>query len=130
MMEWFKKDKARYLIETKNLKRHYPAPQTRMVINNGKVLIFHKVKGRFNQYTIRVVYPRNFPYSKKWQVAVVKPKFRGAPHQFESGGLCLFKEGEVGPQTSGKQIVDWAREWVKAYEIWKDTGKFPKFKGR
>lgn len=122
-MPWFRKDKRRYQVEVRNLKRHHP--QARVFIKDGRLIILHKVAGRFDKYLIKVVYPQGFPYAQDWVVKVVKPEIVGAPDQFKNGGLCLFGSSNVGPQTTGKVMVDWSRKWVKAYEQWKVTGRMP-----
>lgn len=125
-MPWFQRDKERYRLEVKLLKKHFP--NARVVIYRGRLVIFHKVRGKFNQYLVRIIYPKNFPHSQSWQVKVVKPEISGAPHQFKNGSLCLFAPNQVSSQTSGKIIADWSKRWVKAYEKWRDAGKWPSFK--
>ena len=122
-MEWYEKNKERFLIEKKLFRRHYP--QAIIIINNKRVIVFKKVLGKKHSYLIKIVYPRDFPNSQP-RAYIVKPHIKKVHHQFSDSELCLYDSREVGPQTSGKVICDWCVRWIKAYEVWLSSGKWPK----
>lgn len=119
-MKWFEENKERFQIELTLLRRNYP--NARIVIDNGEVIIFKKVLGKFQNYLIKITYPESFPYSSP-SAYPVTPKIHGAPHQYSDGKLCLHNSSEVGCQTSGKIVCDWVVRWIKAYEVWLASGK-------
>ena len=114
-MEWYEKNKERFFLEIKMLKNYHP--RTRVLISNHTLYIFKEVRGKRARYLIKINYPEDFPYSPP-SAYPVKPRIKGAPHQFRDGELCLYDFDAVGPQTSGKVICDWVDLWIKAYEVW------------
>ena len=50
-----------------------------------------------------------------------------APHRFLDGALCIF--GVMGSWNPGKHsarvALDYARQWLRHYEIWRKTGEWP-----
>ncbi|MBM4032147.1 MAG: hypothetical protein FJ291_10220 [Planctomycetes bacterium] len=121
-MAWFERDQVRLLREARLLKRHHP--QARLVIQDGELVAYKKVQGVYGEYLIKVVYPHDFPGAPP-AAFVVRPRLGHTPHQYQGGRLCLHSPEEVGPQTSGKVICDWAVRWIAAYERWKQTGHWP-----
>lgn len=119
-MEWYERDKERFLLEIKLLKRHYPNAKTG--IKSNSFLVYKKFLGKFNDYLIKMIYPYNFPYSPP-RAYVINPRIEKSPHQFTNAEPCLYDTNEVGPQTTGKVICDWAARWIKAYEVWLASGK-------
>jgi len=128
-MEWFQENEPRFLLEVRLLKRHYPG--ARVITHKGVLMVFNKFTARQGEYTIKVVYPRNFPGSAP-AAYIVKPRIEHTPHSFSNGRLCLHSSAEVGPQTSGKVICDWSIEWIRAYESWLRNGgtHFPSMRRR
>ena len=119
-MRWYDKEKGRFLLEVRLLRRHYP--EARIIVNDGILVIFKKVMGKRRNYLLKIVYPNNFPQEVP-SAYVVKPEIGRTPHSFSSGRLCLHSAREAGPQLSGKVIMDWSTEWVAAYERWLKSGK-------
>ncbi|MFA5033796.1 MAG: hypothetical protein WC614_12365 [bacterium] len=132
-MEWYERDKERFLLEVKLIKRHYPNAKTG--ISNNTVVVYKKFLGKFNNYFVKIVYPHNFPYTPP-DVNILSPHIEISPHQFpnreknENGKPCLYDSAEVGHQTTGKVICDWSVRWLKAYEVWLASGRrnFPEKK--
>ena len=126
-MAWYEYRPQRLDSEIKLLKKYYSGPTTKYFIENGLFIIVHKVKGRFHTYIAKSVYPDNFPY-EQIDTYIKKPRIRNLGetiHMFCNKNLCLARPEQIGPQTSGKIIIDWLRDWIRGYEIYLDTGKFP-----
>lgn len=119
-MEWYERNKERFLLEVKLLKKYHPG--ARPVISNRTLYIFKKIIGKKSRYLIQIEYPKDFPYSPP-RAHPIKPIIKGPHHQYIDGELCLYPPDEVGPQTSGKIICDWVELWIKAYEVWIASGK-------
>jgi len=93
-----------------------------MVIQSGIAQIFYKHQGWRAEYIVRVNYPPDFPYSPP-AAYVVKPTLLPTPHEYEGRRLCLHGLNQTNPDTSGKNILDWAKKWLEAYEGWLDNGQ-------
>ncbi len=105
----------------------------------GPVLTMSK-----NQYTVRVTYPENYPYSppsgyvRDIDVAEFAASHGNAGHGYHNYGihpphglaLCLLgKEDQVNkgwtPTQSGVTILQYAVAWLNAYEYKSITGQWP-----
>ncbi len=120
MKPWPENDKVRFLLEIKLLRRSYP--DARPIISNGLLMVSNKFQGKRAAYMMKIEYPVDFPWSAP-SAFITKPRIAGAKHIFDKGQLCLYTQKEVGPQTSGKVILDWAIAWLRAYEAWLDSGR-------
>jgi hypothetical protein len=130
-MKWYERNPQRFEAEINLIKQNHPG--ARIFIQRGKVTIYLKVTENKNRYLAEIVYPEDFPY-KQPRACIIKPQLPNLHekiHRFRDGSLCLARPEQMGPQTSGKVICDWVKGWVKAYEVWLRTGRFPnKYLGR
>jgi ubiquitin-protein ligase len=124
-MVWFETNQKRFNDEMKILKRLYP--KARIFIQDRQLTIYLKILGRVHEYMARIVYPNDFPYNppKAYIIKPELPKLHQQIHRYSDGSLCLAKPNEIDTQITGKIICDWVRDWVRSYEIWLNTGKFP-----
>lgn len=128
-MRWFENNPQRFDYELALLKKYYASPATRCFIERGslKMKIMHQIIGRKYIYLARIVYPDGFPYDQI-DTFIDKPRIPNLGdtiHMFNNRSLCLARPEQIGPQISGKIIIDWLRDWICGYEIYLDTGKFP-----
>jgi hypothetical protein len=125
-MIWYKQNPLRFECEILLLKKYYP--QTRIFIERGRLIVYHKVKGRKDKYLIKIIYPDDFPY-RHLAAYIIKPKLPNLYeeiHRFEDdGSLCLAPPDQMGPQISGMVCCGWSIDWVAGYEVYKKTGVFP-----
>jgi hypothetical protein len=113
-MAWYRERPERYDAEITLIRRWYPG--ARIAFEHGSLVVRINLRSRSTVYRIRLVYPKEFPYSRP-RVYVTEPKIKGSPHVFNDGALCIYPDQE-GPQTSGKIILDLALKWLSAYEKW------------
>ncbi|MDP6454114.1 MAG: hypothetical protein QF898_12450 [SAR202 cluster bacterium] len=80
-----------------------------------------------NTYAVRIQYPPNFPYMPP-KAYVTNPKIEESRHIYKDGHLCLFhKDDKVWQaQTTAATVVSWAALWLHCYEVWKETGEWPR----
>ena len=83
-----------------------------------------------NTYAIRIQYPHNFPY-KPPKTYVTNPKIEESRHIYKDGHLCLFHKNDKvwQTQTTAATVVSWAALWLHCYEVWKETGEWPRPEG-
>ena len=121
-MTWYEEKPKRLLTEIMLVKKYYPSARICRV--KGSVAILLRVQGRKNEYSLRVEYPKDFPYSEP-KAFIDQPRLKNIPHRWSDNSLCI--EGDVNPpETSGKIIMDWSINWIRIFESWCDTGKWPK----
>lgn len=119
-MTWYERDPQRFLAERQLLKHFYP--NARMFRKGKTISALLSVVGQKRCYLVRIDYPSDFPLSPPVAFPV-DPVIRGTPHQYSKGRFCLHSTSEVGPQTTGKVMLDWALGWYEAYEEWLSNGK-------
>ena len=112
-MSWYERDPLRCALEMELLGRHHPGVQ--VVKQGGLLKIRMVVAGQFHQYHVEAVYPQRFP-TEPVLAFVRSPPVHGAPHVFSNDQLCMYHDGEYGPQTTGKVYLDWVLEWIDRYE--------------
>ena len=78
-------------------------------------------------YDVRIQYPPNFPYIPP-RAYVVNPKIKESRHIYKDGHLCLFhKDDKVWQnQTTAATVVSWTALWLHCYEVWLETGEWPR----
>ena len=76
-------------------------------------------------YEIEVVLPHGYP--NVCPRVYVNSIESGTPHCFPDGALCIF--GVMASWNPGKHTVchavEYARRWLKHYEAWRKSGKWP-----
>lgn len=79
-----------------------------------------------DSYDITIVLPHGYPNSCPRVYADNVDS--GTPHRFSDGALCIF--GVMTLWNPGKHTarvaVDYARRWLRHYEIWRTNGEWPK----
>jgi hypothetical protein len=80
-----------------------------------------------NAYDVRIQYPSNFPYIPP-RAYVVRPKIKESRHIYKDGHLCMFhKDDKVWQnETTAATVVSWTALWLHCYEVWVDTGEWPR----
>ena len=122
-MKWYKDDPVRFELEKGLINEYHRGVQ--MFIQNGKVRIEFSIRTTRTTYHLVGHFPDKFPY-KPMEFYVKKPRLkRSSPHRYGDGMLCLHTSNDVGPQTTAKVYIDWAKQWVATYEKWLKTGKWP-----
>jgi len=119
-MTWYEHDRTRYEAEKIAVRKYYP--RVRIFMKRKQLILLLKVQGRKRSYMIQVVYPNDFPFDRP-KAYCVKPNIRNAPHLYKDGRLSIHGDYESS-RTSGKNVLDWAKKWLEAYENWLDTGKW------
>jgi hypothetical protein len=78
-------------------------------------------------YAVRIQYPANFPFMPP-KVYVTNPKIEESRHIYKDGHLCLFhKDDKVWQtQTTAATVVSWTALWLHCYEVWQETGEWPR----
>jgi ubiquitin-protein ligase len=122
MKRWFERLPERFRLEVKLIKQFYP--NSKVTQNNRRIEVYLKFRWGRKLYNLLMYYPNRFPYEQP-EVIILSPKLFPAPHMFRDGRLCLWGVDDVGPQTSGKVILDWACGWIRSYEEYRSTNKWP-----
>jgi ubiquitin-protein ligase len=77
---------------------------------------------------VEVVLPHRYPNACPRVYA--NPITSGAPHRWNDGALCIY--GVMSGWNPGKHTVlstlKLARQWLQHYEVWQETGQWPKLK--
>jgi ubiquitin-protein ligase len=118
MKPWYIRLPERLRLETNLINNVYP--NTRISQRNGRIEVYLKFRWKGKLYNILMYYPDRFPYDHP-EVVITSPRIYPAPHMFGDGRLCLWGVDDVGPQTSGKVILDWACGWIRSYEEYRRT---------
>ena len=119
-MEWYERDPGRLAVERELFSRFYP--HARICLHGRRIEVAVRIVADRGSYLIRIEYPRRFP-SAVPAAYPVDPLIKGTPHQYLGNRLCLHGDSEVGVQTTGKVIADWAGCWIRAYERWLANGQ-------
>jgi len=126
---WYENENrsGRFRLEITLIGRHYPHAKVHINKKTQKLEVMIKVQGRLGEYVVLMVYDDNHPQVSP-EAFTVDPEIRNTPHSHprESNRMCLFTPQMAGPHISGKMILDWAaRGWIPAYEVYRETGKWP-----
>ena len=80
-----------------------------------------------NKYEVQLRYPAVFPYRPP-NVYVMSPKIIRSRHIYPDGHLCLFHKDDKAwqPITTGATVMSWAALWLHCYEVWQETGNWPR----
>ena len=80
-----------------------------------------------NGYEIRLRYPDAFPY-KPPKAYVMTPKIQESRHIYSDGHLCLFHKDDKSwePKTTAATVMSWVSLWLHCYEVWLETGDWPR----
>ena len=80
-----------------------------------------------NSYEIMLRYPHRFPYAPP-RAFVMNPKIQASRHIYPDAHLCLFHKDDKAwkPETTAATVVTWVSLWLHCYEVWQDTGKWPR----
>jgi len=78
-------------------------------------------------YEVQLVYPDAFPY-KPPKAYVVNPKIQESRHIYPDGHLCLFHKDDKSwePKTTAATVMSWVSLWLHCYEVWLETGEWPR----
>jgi hypothetical protein len=122
MSKWYERKPERYKLEGMLISTHYP--KARMSIERGLLVIGFRVQGRKAFYSVKVVYPGDFPYSEP-RAYIIEPVLKGdVPHRWPDGHLSVHDRSEDVPAISGKIVIDGAIQWIKCFEDWLITHKW------
>jgi len=121
-MKWHKENPDRLKSEVALIRGFYP--QTRIIIKKGRLTAYLWVHGMKARYQLKIIYPDEFPYDEPLAY-VIEPKINDAPHTWWCDGHLSIHGDAEPPCVSGKIIMDWAVIWIRVYENWLDTGKWP-----
>lgn len=123
-MQWYQLDNKRFELEKELLRRYYPG--SKIIIEHGIARVEKALISRQDVYLLKGIYPSTFPYSPM-HVYIDSPDLeKTPPHLFNEGRLCLHGPNDVGPQTSAKIYLDWAKQWILIYERWLRGVPWPK----
>jgi len=120
-MKWYEEKPRRLEKEVSLIRKIYP--YARISIVKGYLVVKLRVVGRKTRYLLRVVYPRDFPYEEP-KAYIDQPQIEYAKHRWNDGSLCIEGDAEP-PALSGKIVMDWAINWIRAFEHWLDTDNWP-----
>lgn len=121
-MKWYTDDPIRFEMEKRLIAKKHKS--IRMVIEDSKVRVELIIIASHSSYVLAGFFPDDFPYSPM-RFYVRSPKLKkNTPHIYMNGMLCLHGEDDVGPETTAKVYIDWAKQWIEAYEKWLDTGEW------
>ena len=124
-MNWYERNGGgRLAVEAELLRRHYPS--AKLVLQGGLMRVRMNIRGRLAVYRLEVVYPDRFPNAQP-KAYIRQPELSAStPHLYPDESLCLHHGNEVGNQTSAMVIITWSVLYVRAYERWKTTGRWPR----
>ena len=80
-----------------------------------------------NEYEVQVRYPDAFPFRPP-KAYVVSPKIQESRHIYPDGHLCLFHKDDKSwePKTTAATVMSWVSLWLHCYEVWLETGDWPR----
>lgn len=122
-MIWFKTNRSRFIAEKVLLARFHPG--AKMVIKNSRMSVFKQIVTSKDIYLIEAQYSDKHPY-RPMNVFIREPRLKKSPpHQYIKGQLCLHDLRDVGPETTAKIYLDWAKQWIGIYERWLEGEPWP-----
>jgi len=123
---WYNINRVRLVQEGAAMKDRFP--QFKLKRLEAGQLVWHGTlrSNNRNEYQIAIRYPSDFPDSAP-KAFMVKPAIFGVPHMWQDGSLCMFAPFDRSWETrsTAATVVAWAAVWIFAFEIWKNTGKWP-----
>lgn len=123
-MKWYEVNPIRFELEKKLLAVHHPG--CKLVKESGEYRVELQVKTNIRTYHVTGVFPNRYP-NAPMTVHIPQSQIDDyPPHYFdENGELCLYGCGNVGSETTAKVYIDWAKQWIKCYESWQRTRRWP-----
>ena len=140
MLNWYEKEENQHRlnrIEKVIMNRKFPQftllqnSGGKKYMNKGDIFWGGKLRTNFGTvYSVAIAYPANFPYG---QIKAFIPELLDTPtpHKYVDGHLCLYSNdhgggGEgFGKETTAATIVSWTAAWLNAWEVYKQTKKWP-----
>jgi hypothetical protein len=125
----YESNPTRFALERKLLAQYHPG--CKLIKQNDLFSVQFQVQTHKRTYLLKGVFPNTYPNSPM-VVKIVKPAITDYPPHFfgSNGGLCIYGSNNYGPETTAKVYIDWAKQWIKCYENWQETGKWPVTNGR
>lgn len=80
-------------------------------------------------YTLKISYYGNFPHDEP-EVRVPEINVRETPHRYTDTRLCLTdhsgsRTGWDPSSSTAATVGLWSVEWLRAWKVWKQTGRWP-----
>ena len=131
---WYAKPKQWYRVKSRLLRqeqqamrRFYPALQLQNDPNGDLFWQGAVTTWTGNDYEIQLRYPDSFPYRPP-KAYVINPKIEQSRHIYPDGHLCLFHKDDKTwePNTTGATVMSWISLWLHCYEVWLETGTWPR----
>ncbi len=131
---WYAKPKQWYRVKTRLLRqeqqamlRFYPALQLQTAPNGDLFWQGAVSTWTGNAYEIQLRYPDAFPYRPP-KAYVINPKIEQSRHIYPDGHLCLFHKDDKSwePNCTGATVMSWISLWLHCYEVWLETGTWPR----
>lgn len=123
-MRWYETNKTRFEIERRLLGQFYP--DTKIIIEKGIVTLQKRIAAGRNLYLVEGTFANNHPYSSM-RFFVRQPHLRNSPpHRFPGDEICTHGLDDIGPETTAKVYLDWAKGWLETYERWLNGVPWPR----
>jgi prevent-host-death family protein len=120
---------SRIAAEMEELNKH--GEQTRVEITKAKELALRFEYGLADGSSVelKIVLPHGYPSTCPRVYA--NPVNESTPHRWSDGALCLY--GVMSGWNPGRHTtlstLNLARQWLQRYDIWKESGQWPKVEG-
>ena len=131
---WYARPKQWHLVKPQILRREQQAmrrfyPNMQMGASKDADLFWQGPVTTWvnKEYEIQIRYPPYFPYAPP-KAYVIKPKIKKSRHIYEDGHLCLFHKDDKTwqPETTAATVMSWVSLWLHCYEVWEETGEWPR----
>jgi len=122
--QWFEKNPERLAVEMRAVQERFPSFEFRRIRDGGLCL-----KGKLRTlsgatHDVVLVYSSNFPQTAPKVYPIPR---RDGPHQYSDGSMCLYGTNDrVWLSTSTAPVIlALAALWLHAYDIYRQTGRWP-----
>jgi ubiquitin-protein ligase len=131
---WYARPKQWHRVKPKLLRREQQAmrrfyPKMKMSTTGQEDLCWEGAISTWsgNEYQVLVRYPNSFPYLPP-KAFIAEPKIEKSRHIYEDGHLCLFHKDDKTwqPETTAATVMSWVSLWLHCYEVWQETGEWPR----
>jgi hypothetical protein len=125
--QWYRVRASLLRREQQAMRRFYPDLQLQTA-DNGDLFWQGAVSTwTGNAYEIQLRYPAAFPHRPP-KAYVVNPKIEQSRHIYPDGHLCLFHRDDKTWEmnTTCATVMSWISLWLHCYEVWLETGSWPR----
>jgi len=125
--QWHRVKQQLLVRERQAMRRFYPSMQLDVDDQGSASWSGEVTTWSGKRYDVLLRYPPSFPYRPP-AAYVTRPRIKESRHIYPDGHLCLFHKDDKAWQvnTTAATVMSWVSLWLHCYEVWLESGNWPR----